>query len=850
MTAVLTHSDSDVLSLADLPADAQWVPAVIPGGVHESLMAAGLLADPYVDQNEDAARWVEDRTWWYRIPVPAPATTQDGGTVVLTLPSLDTVATVWFNGTRLGEHRNAFRPFTADVTPLVAADNEVVVRLAPPLEGLERPVEPQKTLDVLMDFVAKQRGGTSSRSEDLGLMMGDTRLTRLRKPTYSWGWDFAPRIASVGVLAAPELTARPRAALAGCHVRTVALDGPRAMVAVDVEASLDGEPLTVDVELVSPAGDVTACRLELEQSGAGPARGSAVVSVDDAQLWWTHDLGDPALYDVSVRLRRGDRVFDSTAFRTGLRTIELDRSPDTEEGRTGFRFVLNGVPVFARGSNWVPPSMLRGSVSPETVTELVGLARDGGHTMLRIWGGGAYEQDAFYDSCDELGVLVWQDFMFACFDYPSADPDLQREVALEAAHQVRRLRNHASIALWCGNNEVQVLHEALRGTTAAGDWGWHLFHALLPDVVRRESPGTTYWPGSAWGEDDPQGVNGPNDGDRHFWDVWHGTSTDPAVTAAEAMHWRRFLEDSTSFASEFGLQGAAHHDTLERWLAAPLDISSDAFLRRSKEGDRRKALRLAKHELGLVSTSQEYVDHTMACQAEGLKFGIEHYRRRQPHCGGTLVWQFNDSWPGQSWSLIDYDLKPKAAYYVLERAFRPVIASFLAGPERLELWVTNSSTARVELDLAVELVTADGTTSRRASVQHAADPHSSQVVWSAPLSTDEAVAHVAELTGALPPNRLFLGRLQDMPITGGTLRAEVLKQAGGNATVRLSAEGFCYFSRLMTELRGVVYSTNYVDLRDGEHVDVEVAGLPDGPPAGDVLRAACWGQPPSRVVVR
>jgi beta-mannosidase len=552
-------------------------------------------------------------------------------------------------------------------------------------------------------------------------------------------------------------------------------------------------------------------------------------------------MGAPDLYDVSVRLMRGDAPVDESTFRVGLRTISLDRSADPEEGGRLFRFLLNDVPMFARGSNWVPPSMLRGSVDAGAVTDLVTLARDGGQNMLRIWGGGAYEQDAFYDTCDELGILVWQDFMFACFDYPSADPALQQEVALEAAHQVRRLRNHASLALWCGNNEVETLHLALRQTLEPGDWGWHLFHALLPDVVRSESPGALYWPGSPWADSDPEGVNGPLDGDRHFWDVWHGSTDDPSKPAAEGFHWNRYLEDKGKFSSEFGIQSASHLDTLERWLTEPIDIASATFLRRTKDGQKRKSLRLAKYEIGLVDTPEQYVDYSMACQAEGLKFGIEHYRRRQPHCSGTLVWQFNDCWPGMSWSVVDFDHRPKAAYYYLQRLYRPVIATFSRRPDGVELWVSNSSTQDVSLDLAVDLGKLDGTT-RRESVSYVSRAYSSEPVWSGPTAAGDEAAFVTELTGALPANRVFLGQLKDLPLSSARLQAEVVKQSPSSACVRLTSTGFSYFSRLASNRPGVRFSTNYVDLRDGEHVDIEVTGIPEGTRATDALTVVSWGQ--------
>ena len=841
----LTHTGPDVRTPDQLPVDAVWIPAVVPGGVHESLMAAGLAEHPFLDEHEDDVRWVEDRTWWYRFPVAGPAGVAADERVTLVLPSVDTVASVWFNGEHLGDCANAFRPFEADVTGRVRADNELLVRLAPPLEGVQSPAEPQATLDVLKAYAAPavQR---DTLDEPLGLLAGDARVTVRRKPTCSWGWDFGPRVSAVGVLEPPQLLVQRAAALTGVHVRTVALQGTTAQVAVDVhgQAFATGGPLQATVALTSPTGVRTELVLPLARELSGALTGSAVVPVPDAVLWWTHDLGEPALYDVTVELAGPAGVLDGSAFAVGLRTVELDRSPDVGEPGRVFRFLLNGVPVFARGANWVPASALRGSVEAQRVRDLVELARDGGHTMIRVWGGGAYEQDAFYDACDELGVLVWQDFMFACFDYPGDDPALQQEVAREAAYQVSRLRNHASLALWCGNNEIETVHEGLRGSLAAGEWGWSLFHAILPDAVRRHSPGTPYWPGSPWGEGDPAGANGSLDGDRHFWTVWHGNPEEGSgLSRAEAMHWRRYAEDDGKFSSEFGLVAAPQLDTLARWTTGPLDPAGRVFQRRIKDIPKSKGRRLFEHELGKAETAEQYVAASMACQAEGLKFGVEHYRRRQPHCNGALVWQLNDVWPGFSWSVIDHDLVPKAGYWFLQRAYAPVLAGFRAAEDRVELWVSNSGAQDVPLELAVDVSGFDGTVRVKDAVQHLARAGTSVPVWSSELPGADCFAWVSEASGIVPANRLFFGRLGELPLADGSLHAELEETGPGTATARLRAGGYAYFSRVVADCPGVRFSQNYLDLRDGQTAEISVSGLPTDRPAAAVLTALCWSGP-------
>ena len=806
-----------------------WYPAVLPGGVHESLLAAGVIEHPYYGDHEPQVRWVEERTWWYRAHLSTePAA--EGERLVLVLPSVDTVADVFLDGVHLASHANAFRPLEV---VLPRCKGELLVRITPPLQDLEAPVGSQLTVDLMKAFFASEMSAEDvarleHEPEPPGVLSADLALTRRRKPTYSWGWDFGPRVPSVGLLAQPYVR-RDRSVTAEWHVRTLHVDVEKAtaQVAVDVEVDAFAHPgpLVAHVVLTSPSGRVTSAELPLP-SGLGTARrASAVLPVTDAELWWTHDLGSPALYDATLRLRAGDETVLEQQLRTGLRTLTLDRSPDPDQPGRFFRFVLNGVPTYSRGANWVPLSTLRGSVSPERVRALVETAHRGNMTMLRVWGGGAYEQDAFYDACDELGVLVWQDFMFACIDYPSEDRALQDEVAREAEHQVRRLRNHACLAVWCGNNEVHGIHRAVYATLEPNDWGWHFFHGLLPDAVSRLSPGTTYWPGSPWADSDPHGTNGVHDGDRHAWEVWHGMDIGAGgpsefASKGERVHWSRYGHDLGRFISEFGIHAAPEQPTLERWTPpGSLALRSAAFDGRNKDLPKDKGWALMELETGAPASLTDYVDFSMACQAEGLKFGVEHYRRRQPHNSGTLVWQLNDVWPGFSWSVVDYDLVPKHGFYALQRAYQPVVASFRVHDERLELWVTNSGRTAADLVLLVEVQSFDGETVVADKVEVSSPAYSSFVVWTSDVArTPDRFAWVS---GDVEPNRLFFGRLKELPLDGALTAA-----VQGNA-VRLTASGFCYAARVVTPHPGVVCDTNYVDLRDGETRTIALSGLPE-----------------------
>jgi beta-mannosidase len=831
-------------AFADL-ADAEptWIPAVVPGGVHESLLLAGVIDHPYVDQNEHALRWIEDRDWWYRTSFDAPDGAGPDGVVRLVFHGLDTVADIWLNGEHLGHHENMFRPADFDITARVGRANELILRFSPPLAGLEPAAASVEQLRGVMSTLMPELVDTV----DPNAIAPSPELTvasQRRKAMLSWGWDFGPRLPAVGIWRPAELVVVPRAEILSHHIRTDAVD--RASGSADVTAVIETASareigrLDARVTLVSPSGRTNEWTVPIEEG-----TGRAALHLDQADLWWTHDIGDPSLYDLRIELRDSDgAICDVATDRVGIRTIEVDRTPSPEGGRL-FRFVLNGVPLFARGANWLPSSMMAGSVSAERHEELIALARSGGMNMLRVWGGGIYEHDSFYSAADRSGVLIWQDFMFACADYPSEDPALQDEVKREAEYQVRRLRNRSSIALWSGNNEVQLLHGLAYQHYEPGDWGWDIFHRILPDAVHRLDPSATYWPGSPWGEDTPEGfmaVNGVLDGDRHAWEVWHGYDTgigDPEEypTVGDARHFRRYAKDTGRFISEFGIHSAPALSTLKRWIPSDrLAVHSASFDAHNKDHPKDKGDALLEVVTGLPTTLAEYVDFTMASQAEGMKFGIEHYRRRQPLCSGTLVWQFNDVWPGITWSLVDYDTVPKAAYYSAARAYSPVMASFAYDDGQLSLWVSNSGAHPVTTAAAVTIRGFDGTTHLEAQVPVQLSAGGSARVWSAavPLSP-ERYAWVSSDDGLFPDNRLFFGEIKELPLPTATLRSEVVVTGDTSALVSVHTDAFAYLVRVTASHPTTRYDDNYFDLPPGATRTVRVSGLPHGFDPDDLM---------------
>jgi beta-mannosidase len=842
----VAEADRDLDPATFLASSPTWYPAVVPGGVHESLLAAGVIDDPYVDTNEASVRWMEERDWWYRASF-ANVTVETGERLRLVFHGLDTVVTIWLNGELLGHHENQFRPAEFDVTGLLGAENEILLRFTPPLAGRSIPpsvLAMNRALATLYmpegageaaEAAGSAEGGMPFEIESGPLSATLSLATTLRKATFSWGWDFGPRVASIGVWRPVELVRETPATIVGHHVAvsrlraasTASFASADVVLTVQTREAVPG--LVARVALTAPSGRRVVHEFPFDGDTA-----RARVVVHDPELWWTHDLGAPNLYDVRVETVRAGSVLTALDDRVGLRTIRLDRQRDPEGGRL-FRFVLNDVPVFSRGAAWVPASMLVGSVTDEKYRDLLTLARDGNMNTIRIWGGGVYENDAFYEITDELGILVWQDFMFACTDYPSLDEDLQREVELEAAYQVRRLRNRASLGLWCGNNEVQMIHGGVFQSLEPGDWGWDFFNRILPEAVDAEDGFTPYWPGSPFGEDPDDGfmaANGFRDGDRHAWEVWHGmsmTSTPEQFdSVGRSRLYRRYADDTGKFISEFGIHASPELGTLKRWVNDDdLAVHSEAFDAHNKDNPKDKHDPILEIVTGLPETLDEYAQFTMVSQAEGLKFGIEHYRRRQPHCSGTLIWQLNDAWPGFSWSVIDYDLVPKAGYYFASRAFAPVLASFRETAAGVELWVSNSTAESVHTTATISRVGFDGRRRSSETIDVDLAPSDSTSFWNGPLADDE-ILWVDAVDGVFPANRVFPGEVGDMPFEGSGLESTIARIDETTVSVEIVGAGYNYLVHLDSPAPGVRFSNNYFDLRDGESATITVSGLPVG----------------------
>jgi beta-mannosidase len=637
------HESWTVRPLGEAPVRGP-VPATVPGCVHTDLLAAGLIPDPYLDDNETRLGWIGRTDWAYETVFEHAAAGAER--VDLVCAGLDTVAEIELNGVPVGSARNMHRRYRFDVSgALRPGGNRLAVRFAAPYGYAER----------WRDELGER---PSPYAEPYQF---------IRKMACNFGWDWGPTLVTSGIWRPIGLHAWSGARLA--RVRPFADASGRLRVHADVErASAAGE-----LRVVAEVAGTTASAVV----SAGETAAVIELRVPDARRWWPLGYGDQPLYDLAVTLRDDrDAPLDDWRGRVGFRDVTVDTAGGA------FTIVVNGEPVFARGVNWIPDDCFPHRVGRARYAERLGQAIDAGVNLVRVWGGGLYESNDFYDLCDERGLLVWQDFAFACAAYPEEGP-FTAEVEAEARDNVARLLPHPSLALWCGNNEnLEGFSDwGWRERLAGRSWGAAFYYDVLPRVVAEVDPSRPYWPGSPYSGAPDLPPNDPARGTIHIWDVWN---------QREYGHYRDYR---ARFVAEFGFQAPPAYATLRRALSDdPLAPDSPGMTHHQKAQDGNG--KLAAGLKPYLPVPDDFDDWHYLCQvnqARAMSLGVEHFRAQWPHCAGAVVWQLNDCWPVTSWSMIDGDARRKPLWYALRRAFAPRLLTVQPRGEGLVLVAVNDT---------------------------------------------------------------------------------------------------------------------------------------------------------------
>jgi len=667
--SLLRASGADPLSAARKRKG--WLEGRVPGCVHLDLMAAGQIPDPFYALNELQVQWVEQQDWLYARRFRCPAEALEAERVELVCEGLDTYATVLLNGQEVGRADNMFCSWRWDVKDVLrSGPNRLLVHFASPIKTGRALVAEHGPLPAV----------------------GEPARVYTRKEQCATGWDWGPRLNSCGIWRPIYLHAWSGARIADVHAPVDWSDPKRPVIklAVEVEASRAGQVRLV-AELDSGQG--AAARAVLEEGiAAGRNVLSADLAVSEPRLWWPRGQGEPHLYELNLSAAMDGAQFEERSLRVGLRRVELRREADAH----GESFVIqvNGRPVFCKGANWVPADSFLPRVTRERCEDLVRKAADANMNMLRVWGGGIYETDEFYEACDRLGVMVWQDFAFSCACYPDHLDWFMESVRREAEQNVRRLRNHPSLVLWCGNNENQWGYHDWWGRPAV--WGEKIYHELLPEVCARLDPDRPYWPGSPWGGETPNSLRA---GDQHLWDVW--------------FNWEppeRYRSQNGRFVSEFGMQAPPALETIHEYVPArERHMQSRTMIHHNKaELGTERLYRYLAGQFRVPGSFEDTVYLMQLVQAEAIKTGVAHWRARKFATAGALFWQLNDCWPVTSWSCIDSRGRPKALYYYARRAFAPVLAVASEDAQGLSVLVVNDAPERFEGIIACGLADVGG----------------------------------------------------------------------------------------------------------------------------------------------
>jgi len=670
------------------------IPAEVPGSVFEALIKDNVIDDPFYGLREHEISWVYEAEWTYETKFDLEPSFLEHENILLYCYGLDTISNVILNEEHLGFTNNMFIRYDFNVKPILKSkDNRILIKFKSPTVKAREEKE-KNSINLNTGYAA---------------IPG---VPYLRKAQYSFGWDWGPKLPDIGIWQSIELIGSDNLRIDSVYITQklqynkdfnnitdlgeitgIGVMSADLSIKINLLSDLqeiDLKQYTIRVNLKAPDGTVFTHDKPLHSLIP-----TVEFNIEYPYLWWTHDLGTPNLYDLTVSIRNKFTI-DIFKQKIGIRDIQLIQKPD-KWGETFF-FLLNGVPIFAKGANWIPIDSFipRGKRRGLYESNLIN-AKEANMNMIRVWGGGIYEDDQFYDLCDELGILVWQDFPFACAVYPHKEEFIEN-LKIEAIQNIKRLRNHPSLALWCGNNEVEWLWKLQLNTSEITDdnlkndfkLGYiRIFEKILPKLIEEFDPIRPYWPSSPSngyvGENlGTQNSNLPEIGDSHFWDVWHRNKP-----------FRAYRKFDSRFMSEFGYESFPSIKTIEDFCPTEqFNFFSPIMENHQKNpAGNKKIFNYMKKRFSIPQRFEDQVVLSQITQAEAIEYGVEHWRRNRNdyHCMGSLYWQLNDCWPVASWSSLDYYGRWKALHYYAKRFYHPIFASVKEDNNSIEFWITNDS---------------------------------------------------------------------------------------------------------------------------------------------------------------
>jgi beta-mannosidase len=797
----------------------EWHPAQVPGVVQTDLLRNGLIPDPFYQDNDTRLQWIGLADWEYRATIQADAQTMSHEHVDLVFDGLDTFAEVYVNDKEVLRSDNMFRQWRVPVKGILkAGPNALRVVFHSPIESM---IPQVKALPYQLPSVTTHNTGNEENI---------ATAPYTRKAAYQYGWDWGPRYVTEGIWRPVRLEAWDTLRIVNSHIHQQKISKEVAVLAAEV--TIDASRSTaasVEISYAELNGAPVPVIKQSVQLDPGTNQVSVPVRIANPKLWYPTGYGAQDRYRFLVAVRRGKDVAAETKLNTGLRSIELRREV-TGSGKS-FEFVVNGIPVFAKGADVIPFDSFPNRVTAESHRQILEAARDAHMNMVREWGGGYYESDDFYDICDELGIMVWQEFMFGG-DMVPGGAAFQSNVMQEAIEQVTRLRDHPSVVLWCGNNEIetgwvhwedrQAFKEMVSPANREQVWQDYLvlFHGVLPGVVGRYGDPVPYWPSSpsANFEDPP---DSQTNGDMHYWKVWH------ALAPIE-----EYTHQFPRFMSEYGFQSFPEMRTI-RSFAKPEDLNIRSATMQDHQKNHGGNERILTYMLRWYPEPKDFASFvylSQVLQAEAIKVGAEHLRRQRPNTMGSLYWQLNDCWPVASWASIDYYGRWKALQYYARRFYDDVIVSTYEHDGKVDVYVVSDKLAPLTGQIRTRLLDFSGKVLLEKAQDVQVPAQSSAVYFT--LDRKEILADAApsktflvfDLDAAgqkVSRNLIFFDTMHNIDLPAGHVEAS-LETAGNGYAVTLRSAALARSVYVSFGDLDVQTSDNYFDLLPGEAVTIKL----------------------------
>lgn len=797
--------------------------ANVPGTIHTDLLANKQIEDPFYRVNEKNQQWIDKEDWEYSSTFQLSEKEINKQNLRLDFKGLDTYADVYVNDSLVLEADNMFREWEIDIKSLaIVGENQLRIYFHSPVKkGLE-----------LLNASAYTYPANNDQSENGGL--GDKKVSIFtRKAGYHYGWDWGPRFVTSGIWRPISLKFWDIIRIKDVFIQQKSVKKEQAKLIADFNLEAN-EAFTGKVMVSDKStGEILLSKqVDIE-------KGSNLISVpftiENPKLWWSNGLGAPNMYQFEAKLVKDNSVMSKYEISTGLRSLKLLREKD--EAGESFYFELNGVAVFAKGANYIPNDNFLPRVTQADYEKVIADAKNANMNMLRVWGGGIYENDIFYDLCDKNGIMVWQDFMFACSMYPG-NKEFLESIKKEAEDNVIRLRNHPSIAVWCGNNEINT---AWSHYSESG-WGWKelytneqreeiqkayldIFHEILPNAVNKYTDGDDYWPSSpqAGFEPEKHANYETTSGDMHYWGVWHGLHP-----------FEDFDKYKARFMSEYGFQSFPDFETVKKYtLPEDYNIESEVMASHQRSGIGNLRIKeYMKWDYKVPTDFEQFLYMSQVLQARGIKAAIEAHRRAMPYCMGTLYWQINDCWPVASWSSTDYYHKWKAMHYMVRKAYEPVLLSAFASDGQLKIFGVSDLLESKKTSLLLKLINFEGEQLFKQEIQVDLAANTSSVLFESNIAKffgsfdKSAVVLQMELRiddKMVADNKYYFTKPKDQLLPEVNIEVQIIEKEA-KYFVEVSTDKLVrnlYLNFKDSDLR---FSDNYFDLLPGEKRRVELSG--------------------------